>query len=142
MNKLKISAYALIIVSVLNVGILYPVRQLSNTMTAMNIRYAGLKEKADSIYAFQDSLIYHPDFRTKVLGPKITRAKLDSALAKNRTTVKSVIKKAEELFEARKRLERNFMIIQTVERLLNLLTLITGGFMAYYWINMKKSAES
>lgn len=137
MNKLKVSAYSLIVVSISKIGMLYPLRELSKEISAMEIRYSDMRDKSNRIATFEDSLIYNPKFRSRVLGPKFTRAEFDSAIANNRLEAEQVIEEAEILYEDRMKLGSNFKLFNGIDQLLELLIAITGGLTIYYWIKLK-----
>jgi hypothetical protein len=136
-NKLKISAYGLITVSILKIGILYPLKELGEKINDMEIRYSDLRSESDRIGTFEDSLIYNSEFRTKILGEKITRATLDSAIANNRTEAEQAIEEIGILYDDRIELESKFKIFSGIDQLLELLMAVTGGLMIYYWIKLR-----
>jgi hypothetical protein len=138
-NKLKISAYSLIIISILTIGMLYPLRKLSKSINVMEIRYTDMSNKASRISTFEDSLIYNSDFRSRILGSKFTRVALDSAISNNKLAAEEAIKEVETFYEDRKRLRRNLNIYQGIDKLLILLTAVTGGLMIYYWIKSRNN---
>jgi len=116
---------------------LSPLRELSKTINAMEIRYSDMRDKASRIETFEDSLIYNSDFRSRVLGSKFTRVAIDSAIAKNRTEANEVIEETKRLVDDRKELGRNSNIFQGLDELLKFLTAIAGGLMIYYWIKTR-----
>ena len=78
---------------------LYPLKELSEEISAMGIRYSDMRDKSNRIATFEDSLIYNSKFRSRILGPKFTRAELDSAIANNRLEAEQAIKEVETLYE-------------------------------------------
>jgi hypothetical protein len=137
-NKLKISAYGLITVSILKIGMLYPLKELGEEINDMEIRYSDLRSESDRIGTFEDSLIYNSEFRKKILGEKITRATLDSAIANNRTEAEEAIEEIGILYDDRIELGSKFKIFSGIDQLLELLMAVTGGLMIYYWIKLRK----
>ncbi|MFT6443600.1 MAG: hypothetical protein ACJASM_003162 [Salibacteraceae bacterium] len=137
MNKLKISAYGLIAVSILKIGMLYPLKELGEEINDMEIRYSDMRSESDRIGTFEDSLIYNSEFRTKILGEKITRATLDSAIANNRKEAEQAIEEIEILYDDRMELGSKFKIFSGIDQLLELLMALTGGLMIYYWIKLR-----
>jgi hypothetical protein len=136
-NKLKISAYGLIAVSILKIGMLYPLKELGEEINDMEIRYSDMRSESDRIGTFEDSLIYNSEFRTKILGEKITRATLDSAIANNRKEAEQAIEEIEILYDDRMELGSKFKIFSGIDQLLELLMALTGGLMIYYWIKLR-----
>lgn len=116
---------------------LYPLKELSKEISAMEIRYSDMRDKSNRIAIFEDSLIYNSKFRLKILGPKFIRAELDSAIANNRLEAEQTIKEVEILYEDRTKLGRNFKLFNGIDQLLELLIAITGGLTIYYWIKLK-----
>ncbi len=137
MNNLKFWAYSLIVVSILKIGMLYPLTELSKAINAMEIRYSEMRNKANQLSTFEDSLIYNSDFRSRILGSKFTKAEFDSVRFNNKLVAKEAIKEVEILYEDRKRLGKYFNIYQGIDQLLILLIAVTGGLMIYYWIKSR-----
>ncbi|RJE75223.1 hypothetical protein BGP76_19170 [Reichenbachiella sp. MSK19-1] len=98
----------------------------------------GYDHKTKRIETFEDSLIYNSEFRIKTLGSKFTRFELDSAISNNKEEAQETIMEIEILYEDRIRLGRNYTIYQVIDQLLNLLTVVSGGLLIYFWIKSRK----
>ena len=116
---------------------LYPLKKLAKTTNEMETRYIDVKNNANRITKFEDSLIYNSDFRSKTLGSMFTRAEFDSAIVKNRSEVNNAKEDVERLLIDRNRLKRNFNIYKGIDQLLNLLTAVAAGLMIFFWIKLK-----
>jgi len=137
-NKLKYSAYSLIVISIIKIGLLIPLRQLGEQVNEMEVRYSDMRIKSERISTFEDSLIYNSNFRTRTLGTRFNREQLDSAIAENKLQAEQAIKEVETLYDDRIELGRNFKIFSGIDSLIELLFAISAGLTIYYWIKLKK----
>lgn len=134
LKRLKILVYLLAVLLTVKIGIFYLLGKLSDTLAEIEFRYTEIQNEISRVTTFKDSLIYNSDFRLKVLGSSITKAKMDSAIQQNRRDADKAIEKAEILLVDRNRLERNFRIYRVADQLLILLCVVTGGSTIYFWI--------
>lgn len=134
MKRVKTLTYLFVALLVLKIGMLFLLRELSDTLSEIEIRYTEMRNEISRVTTFKDSLIYNSDFRLKVLGSNITKAKMDRAIQQNRRDADKAIEKAEVLLVDRNRLESNFRIYQVADQLLILLCVVTGGSTIYFWI--------
>lgn len=138
MNILKYSAYSLIVVSVVKIGLLVPLRQLEIQIDEMESQYSELRIKSESISTFEDSLIYNSNFRTRILGTSYKRKQLDSAIAANRLRAEQAIGEVEILYNDRIVLGRNFKTFSGIDSFLELLFVIAACLTLFYWIKLRK----
>lgn len=134
MKRVETLTYLLIALLVLKIGMLFPLRELSDTLSEIEVRYTEMRNEISRVTTFEDSLIYNSDFRMKVLGSSITKVKMDSAIKQNQRDTDKVIEKAEVLLVDRNRLESNFRIYQVADQLLILLSVITGELIIFFWL--------
>ena len=105
MHKLNYSAYSLIVVSILSIGLLIPLKRLGKQIREMETRYSEMRIKSERILTFEDSLIYNSSFRMRILGTGFKREQLDSAIVANRLQSEQSIKEAQILYDDRTVLE-------------------------------------
>ena len=138
MNNLKYSAFSFIAVSILIVGMLFPLNKVKREINEVETRFSEIGTKFNKLLTFEDSLIYNQNFRASLLGSEFKREQLDSALKNNRLEVEQAINESETLNENRLQLGRKFRILNGIDKLLELLFAVTGGLTIYYWIKQKK----
>ena len=138
MNKLKYSAYSLIVFSIIKLGLIIPIRELVEEVKEMQTRYSQMQIDAEWVSKFEDSLIYNSDFRTRILGTRFKKEQFDSAILANRARAVKDIQKTEILYNDRIELGKRFKVLSVIDNLTELLFALSAGLMIYYWIKLRK----
>ena len=137
MNELKILAYSLLVFSIVRIGMLYFLKELSTTAQDMEMRYNEMRIKVSRISTFEDSLMGNPDFRKRILDTISTKTEFDEIISRNRTDASDVIIELEELIDDRQRLGWRYNLYKAVDSMLSLLISVTIGLIIYFWIKSR-----
>ncbi len=133
MNRIQILAYLFILLSVLKLGMVYYLEQITTKSEELSLTFKGIKWKVNDAKTFKDSLIYNVRFRQKVLDTLSSEKNINDVINEKRENAKEAIKSLENLRSEREEIKTELQKYETLDVLLNFFFAINGILLFYYY---------
>jgi hypothetical protein len=119
-TKQNIFLYAFIAVVVINVGLIFIMRQSSSLMNVMNNEFEDIKRRTDAFKSFDDSLAGSENFRKRLLDTISTVTELRQQRENERDELAAKIEDFRSKYPNQATLIRNHKVLDAVNTLMGI----------------------